>query len=1258
MKVVAGIAAGMLLTGAASAYAASSAPRTVTLNAADRAAVSGARVAYADMTASAGWDVFVLDEVSRRTVRIGGAGDQLSADIDGTVVVFTDFAEGDSDIRGYDVIEDRSFRICTEPGNQTRPRISGEWVVWSELGIGSTGSVVALNLRTSEQVVVAQKSAANAELSGTTVVFEDHSAATPIIRTFDLAEKTGRTLTSAGTENLMPSTDGTWVAWTVDGVDGYDIAYQRLDAERPAVAELAGEQTAPQVSAASITYSERVPGSPISVGSLDCATGRASTRRASSDVVGHDADRTASVVLSTAGIDRVVLDADLPGVSAVDRLQSALASAWRRVAPARYLAWAPEAPTFSAGEARQAASLLRPTITGAAVSGLSSITVTWESPRSLKGVKDFDVYRSPRPIEPGNLKSATKVGAAVKKTSFTDVIKPSAETTIKASAYYYAVIARDHDGELSPLSASVTADPHGASMYTVAGVDSCGVCHSAHRSDDSTTGALGALSADRCYDCHGSTGTTDARGAGAFFDTQARFRDDTTNTPGPALSGGGSVHRNSTMVQRQRECTACHDAHARPYAVDAKGRYDKAASSSKMLRAQVGSGVGKEKAWNDADPAGNRVCFACHGATMTPISIVGGQAAYARSGGDHAGSGDRTYADSAHAAVETSSAAQVQCLVCHNQHGSATARLVDYRQSSTSDPNANKQGNLCYRCHNSTTASTWNGRDVRAEFTRASRHPSVATTAAASPSATCVSCHNTHFAKKGDGVWDSGRVSDPRNTAAGVSGATGFCLGCHATTADSGTLTIAASSSTDKLVPYEIRMRPANLWPYFTGWGKAESGAEFTKSGHATASVAEGKAGCENCHDPHASDFSALTAWTRPTGAQITGGLTGERANSAIFADRSKEENLCYQCHGNGSAGTGKALGATDVLSAANGGYAHPVSVSDRHRNTESASDLATSRHAECVDCHDPHAARKSGGRKADSSAASEALRGAVGLKPTWAGGNWSEVASSSAKRILPGSGDDFEAYLCLKCHTGSAATGVNSSAGFRTDVAREFNPRNFSYHRVLGAASSGVRDEFSVTPAGDGSRTTVKWPFPRTNVFAAGYDRDTMMTCTSCHGSSKPGEASGPHGSTSKYLLDAKYPVDWNSTSAKLTLTAPGMPEDLVCSKCHSLTDGSGAWGNNVHAEHAAKGGSAASCRNCHVGVAHGWKRPRLLGYTTDESPYNTWKTSTGSGSSGDWGLTRLKVKSTTSPQGWVVSDCYAGCHAVHSTTVRTYWP
>ncbi len=73
--------------------------------------------------------------------------------------------------------------------------------------------------------------------------------------------------------------------------------------------------------------------------------------------------------------------------------------------------------------------------------------------------------------------------------------------------------------------------------------------------------------------------------------------------------------------------------------------------------------------------------------------------------------------------------------------------------------------------------------------------------------------------------------------------------------------------------------------------------------------------------------------------------------------------------------------------------------------------------------------------------------------------------------------------------------------------------------------------------------------------------------------------------------------------------------------------------------------------CINCHIGIPHGWKRPRLLGYTTD----GAYATPAGA-------LSRIDVVSYTTSGGsvqWGSANCYAsGCGAQHQTAFTPYWP
>ena len=69
------------------------------------------------------------------------AGDQIDPRVsqtdpgqpdDHVLVVLEDHRAGNADIYGYDVTTSTPFTVCTNPAQQTAPRISGNWVVWQD----------------------------------------------------------------------------------------------------------------------------------------------------------------------------------------------------------------------------------------------------------------------------------------------------------------------------------------------------------------------------------------------------------------------------------------------------------------------------------------------------------------------------------------------------------------------------------------------------------------------------------------------------------------------------------------------------------------------------------------------------------------------------------------------------------------------------------------------------------------------------------------------------------------------------------------------------------------------------------------------------------------------------------------------------------------------------------------------------------------------------------------------------------------------
>ncbi|MEK7330628.1 MAG: cytochrome c3 family protein, partial [Candidatus Eisenbacteria bacterium] len=232
---------------------------------------------------------------------------------------------------------------------------------------------------------------------------------------------------------------------------------------------------------------------------------------------------------------------------------------------------------------------------------------------------------------------------------------------------------------------------------------------------------------------------------------------------------------------------------------------------------------------------------------------------------------------------------------------------------------------------------------------------------------------------------------------------------------------------------------------------------------------------CLNCHDPH--------GWE--DGAGVIPRLTLAR-----------EEALCLACHDGAPA-------AANIRADITKPFAHPsTTLGGRHTGpTESlSSDFAISpinrRHAECVDCHDPHVARHDAGLPPAPPAASKTLLGVsrVAVVNGAAG-------SAPSYRFIAGadtvSAPVAEYQLCFKCHS----SWTTQPAG-QTDLARVLNPANLSYHPVEAQGRDATID-----PA----------------AFTAGWGPTAMTRCGDCHGSDL-GISGGPHGSLYRYILKRPY--------------------------------------------------------------------------------------------------------------------------------------
>ncbi len=259
--------------------------------------------------------------------------------------------------------------------------------------------------------------------------------------------------------------------------------------------------------------------------------------------------------------------------------------------------------------------------------------------------------------------------------------------------------------------------------------------------------------------------------------------------------------------------------------------------------------------------------------------------------------------------------------------------------------------------------------------------------------------------------------------------------------------------------------------------------------------VEAGAAGkCLNCHDPH--------GW-KDAGGEIPG------------LALAREEALCLNCHDGSPA-------ASNIRADAQKAFRHPTTdLAGRHGgpSESSPSDFAISpvnrRHAECEDCHNPHAARGDGPLPPPAPAQSKRNLGASRVSVLNG-----PAGSPPAYAFIPGA-DSLTApvteyQLCFKCHS----SWTVQPAG-QTDLARVLNPNNPSYHPVEAPGANP-----GISPL----------------AFVAGWSPLAYTACGDCHGSDLG--VRGPHGSSYRYILRRPY----TASAARRTMTS-----DELCFACHA---------------------------------------------------------------------------------------------------------
>lgn len=310
--------------------------------------------------------------------------------------------------------------------------------------------------------------------------------------------------------------------------------------------------------------------------------------------------------------------------------------------------------------------------------------------------------------------------------------------------------------------------------------------------------------------------------------------------------------------------------------------------------------------------------------------------------------------------------------------------------------------------------------------------------------------------------------------------------------------------------------------------------------------------GCLSCHRSHGG----------VVGKHLLKGRDADDIDQPVVG----EEWTCLNCHNGRMSNDGGTTTTKNIDAVLNLTYNHDSKGVDGLHEAErfgtgtpsvreDPTNLATNRHAECPDCHNPHGAKQGnhaiGGRQGDTLKGSyigDNLIGTWGVQPG-SGTLWGGITpgspnnQSNYKAVLLDTDvtnfnylSRYESFLCLKCHSSYAYSTSNPTVPsytsfYQSDPTADFNTGNLSYHPVFESPGKNQPP----------TNANTNWPnyltSPRglSNTFKCAVDSNcpedglsggvghtSLIACSDCHGNSSYSSSSpkGPHGSNNKYVL------------------------------------------------------------------------------------------------------------------------------------------
>lgn len=462
--------------------------------------------------------------------------------------------------------------------------------------------------------------------------------------------------------------------------------------------------------------------------------------------------------------------------------------------------------------------------------------------------------------------------------------------------------------------------------------------------------------------------------------------------------------------------------------------------------------------------------------------------------------------------------------------------------------------------------------------------------------------------------------SGPQTPAVGTSR---MCLSCHDGTVAMGLTvtngTIATSGSmiaADTLGTNLSTSHPVSMTPADDGSLALSLFATPATTKDPAVKLVGGKVECTTCHDPHVpSNDPAVPMFltrsnaagaiclachdpSRPQPNQLNGWTAGAHGTAANTVPASTtfgmygavSANACWSCHNAHNNGAGpRSLKAAEegACSTCHGGanvtpplpnvmneytkvYTHPtLTVTGAHDAAEPIP-VNNTRHAECADCHNSHAA---------------AAQSGTALPPTSQAALNSVTGYDTTGVLKPAS---REYQVCYKCHADSTNKPSSSTYG-RTASRYPAGPMPATYpvQPPKPADQYNLRLKFTSTIGhnvmGNSTVTTSNSslrPYMLTisgaNNTARPLTTTTLLYCTDCHNNDQARASggtgpNGPHGSTFPHLLQFNLFQDALGGGGG----GGGGTAAALCNKCHNVTT---VRNENPHGDHSGVG-----CTTCH---------------------------------------------------------------------------